>query len=210
MKGSLTLVLLFCIISFSYAQTDPKKGMAYDKENAMYYRISNDEQYLYLNFYKDEYVQKITSLGGIKIFLNMNGKKDTMNVPYIVYPVYNRSKKDYEEIETSGFSGVPEGRMSVFNEYGIMGESKIIALSGKNWYSKDRSVFQSQVTIPLNGLRIDKNKNISIMILLRGLRLVQPPLGAIRGAAMNSNLEEEALWSHIDDWTWSWVEYELK
>ncbi|WP_031301516.1 hypothetical protein, partial [Sphingobacterium paucimobilis] len=77
MKGSLTLVLLFCIISFSYAQTDPKKGMAYDKENAMYYRISNDEQYLYLNFYKDEYVQKITSLGGIKIFLNMNGKKDT-------------------------------------------------------------------------------------------------------------------------------------
>lgn len=208
MKAPAILLSLFCI-SFSYAQTNPKKGMTYDKENMMYYHISNDDKYLYLSFYKDVYASKVTNLGGIKIFFNTTSKKDTINVPNVVYPVYNYPNKNFEVITTKGFAGVPDRKMSVYNKYGITAEAKYKEISGKSKYEKDYSVFNGKISI-LRSLLKSNNNTLSIMVLLRGVRLKPLPVGATLGTLMNTTPEEDIYFSNIQNWSHSWIGYQMK
>ncbi|ERJ60159.1 hypothetical protein [Sphingobacterium paucimobilis] len=214
MKGSLTLVLLFYIISYSYGQTDTTKKMIYDKENAMYYRITNDDKYLYLNFYKDEYAAKVVDKGGIKLFFNIKGEKDTVNMPNMVYPVFKYPKKDFELIEIKGFSGVPDGQISVYNEFGITAEAKYIAREGKSEVDRNKYVFESKVSIPLELLGLKEQNRLSVMIFLRGMRLVALPQGRVspvsESTSFNSNSDVNNWFLNMDTWTHSWVDYELK
>ena len=208
MKAPAILLSLFCI-SFSYAQTNPKKGMTYDKENMMYYHISNGDKYLYLSFYKDVYASKVTNLGGIKIFFNTTSKKDTINVPNVVYPVYNYPNKDFEVITTKGFAGVPDRKMSVYNKYGITAEAKYKEISAKSEYAKDYSIFEGKICIPRKLLK-DNSTMLSIMLLLRGVRLKPLPVGANLGVLMNTTPEQNTYFLNIDYWTHSWISYRMK
>ncbi|ERJ60139.1 hypothetical protein [Sphingobacterium paucimobilis] len=205
------IALLFSIlfVLYSHGQTNPKKGMTYDKENMMYYHISNDDKYLYLNFYKDEYASKVTNLGGIKIFFNMTSKKDTINVPNVVYPVYAYPNKDFEVIVARGFTGVPDRKMSVYNKYGITAEAKYKEISGKSKYEKDYSIFKGKISIPRSVLK-SNNNTLSIMVLLRGVRLQPLPVGATLGTLMNTTPEEDIYFSNIQNWSHNWINYDLK
>lgn len=208
MKVFLILTTIFFVLS-SYGQTNPKKGMTYDKENMMYYHISNDDKYLYLNFYKDEYAAKVIKPGGIKIFFNTAGKKDTLNVPSIVYPVYSYPTKDFEIILARGFTGIPASKMSIYNKYGITGEVEYKEVSAKSEYAKDYSIFEGKICIPRKLLK-DNSTMLSIMLLLRGVRLKPLPVGANLGVLMNTTPEQNTYFSNIDYWTHSWISYRMK
>lgn len=73
MKVYIVLLLLFSVSS-SFAQVKPTEGMTYDAENKLYWKITNDEQNLYLKIYKDEYARKVDMQGGIKLFFNLEGE----------------------------------------------------------------------------------------------------------------------------------------
>ncbi|ERJ57908.1 hypothetical protein [Sphingobacterium paucimobilis] len=211
---SIIVVLCFFYVFKSFAQTNPKKGMTYDKENAMYYHISHDDQYLYLHFYKDEYAGKAIDVGGIKLFFNTAGKKDTLHVPSIVYPVYKHPKRDYEIIAAYGFRDIPDGEISVYNEYGITGETRITENPEKNRYARDRSIFEGRISIPLEQFRMGGNKQLYIMVLLRGIRLFARPSGVVSpftvSTGVNSTAESKAFFLDVDTWTHTWIDYELK
>ncbi|ERJ60137.1 hypothetical protein M472_15335 [Sphingobacterium paucimobilis HER1398] len=183
--------------------------MTYDKENAMYYRITNDDKYLYLNFYKDEYAAKVIKPGGIMIFFNTVGEKDTLNVPNILFPVYSYPNRDFEIILARGFTGVPASKMSIYNKYGITGEAKYKEISTKSEYAKDYSIFEGKISIPRKLLK-DNSTMLSIMLLLRGVRLKPLPVGANLGILMNTTPEQNIYFSNIDYWTHSWIDYQLK
>ncbi|EEI90824.1 hypothetical protein HMPREF0765_3581, partial [Sphingobacterium spiritivorum ATCC 33300] len=73
------------------AQTSPTEGMQYDPENALYWKISNDSENLYIKLYKDEYAQKIRQPGGVWFFFNTKGERDTVAVPTLQYPIFKDS-----------------------------------------------------------------------------------------------------------------------
>lgn len=209
MNFQVTFLLLFFSISYCFGQSDRKKEMTYDSENKLYYKITNDEQYLYLDFYKDENAYKALSWGGIQLFFNTKGKQDTVDVPTVIYPVY-KSKRDFEIIRIDGFSDIPGGEVSVNNEYGIYAESKVPELVKKGDFLNNPLIFEGKISIPLKQLKIEKGNLLSIFILLRGTRRAPLPPGVINRFIPTSNSAEDAYLADLDTWSYKWVDYMIK
>ena len=214
MKALSSILFLAFYLNGSFAQSVSKTALNYDSINAIYWSISHDKTFLNLTFYKDEYATKVVDKGGIKLFFNIKGEKDTVNMPIIVYPVFKHPKNDFELIEIKGFSGVPEGQISVYNEFGITAEAKYIAQEGKSEVDRNKYVFESKVSIPLELLGLKEQNRLSVMIFLRGMRLVALPEGRVSpvsaSTSFNSNSDVNSWFFNMDTWTHSWIDYELK
>ncbi|ERJ60138.1 hypothetical protein [Sphingobacterium paucimobilis] len=188
--------------------------MIYDKENKLYYQITNDTEYLDVKIYKDEYAMKARMLGGLRYFFNVEGIKDTVGVPIVQFPVYKRPV-NFESLELFNLSGIPNGELSVYNEYGIFAEAKIEGRDSLGNYHKNKYVYQSSIKIPLRYFKgLNSKNNLAIMIFMRGSRAIRIPDGRvspiINSRGTNTSSEIDALSLDLDTWTHTWIDYELK
>lgn len=216
---TILLAVFFCL--HVYGQIDPKKGMTYDKENKLYYKISNDKENLYLSLYKDEYARKVEKQGGVRLFFNLEGKRDTSTALVVQYPVYKQRPQGvtgtvkWEEMALDRFSDIPSGTISVYNEYGITGEADLKTLEGRSSYDKNGHIFTYNLSIPLQYISIVNETKIAICIFLKGMRLVPIPRGGVSPILnsipySNESPDQKQYLLELDTWTHSWIDYQLK
>lgn len=213
------MIIIVCLShNLLLAQQSPKDGMIYDAEAMLYYKVSHDREYLHVALYKDEYAQKISIMpGGAKFFFNLDGKRDTLKAGSIQYPVYKRPK-DWEVLEITGFSGIPEGELSVYNEFGIIAEASIKEMSVKEEHLKMKYGFayEGKISIPLAYLSANMGDKICIQIFLKGQRPVPLPPGRVSPVLISKSVggtgsrDVVELLAHVDTWSHTWIDYELK
>ncbi|ERJ60136.1 hypothetical protein [Sphingobacterium paucimobilis] len=216
--------IFFCyllFIGFANGQTDPKKGMIYDKENRLYYKISNDKENLYIQLFKEEYARKVEMRGGLRLFLNSEGRRDTSTASVVQYPVYKkptpggRRELKWEEIVIDRFSDLPVGVLSVYNEYGITAEAQLKENPEKGFYDRNGHIFNYRLGIPLQYMTVGIGEKIAICIFLKGSRFEPLPPGAA-SPLLNaipvdgSSTSQQQYFLEGDTWTHSWIDYELK
>ncbi|SUJ14658.1 Uncharacterised protein [Sphingobacterium spiritivorum] len=192
------------------AQTSPTKGMQYDPENALYWKITNDSENLYIKLYKDEYAQKIRQPGGVWFFFNLKGERDTVAVPTIQYPIYKRPM-NLEVMGVYHFKDIPDGELPKYNSYGILTEGKLEEKKGTSTWSRDHLIYSSSITVPLQYIRTNGSKLV-IQILLKGVRKVPLPEGTVSpiliSTVMGSQEVKDMLYA-TDIWTHCWIDYEI-
>lgn len=216
---TILLAVFFCL--HVYGQIDPKKGMTYDKENKLYYKVSNDKENLYVSLYKDEYARKVEQQGGVRLFFNFEGKRDTSAASVVQYPIYQKRPKGatkvvkWEEIAIDRFSNIQAGTISVYNEYGITAEAELKAVEGKGNYDKKGDVFTYKLSVPLQYVPVVKGNKMAVCIFLKGWRPVPIPPGGV-SPILNSislgteSLDQKQYMLELDTWTHSWIDYQLK
>ncbi|WP_293912517.1 MULTISPECIES: hypothetical protein [unclassified Sphingobacterium] len=193
------------------AQTSPTRGMQYDPENALYWKISNDSENLYIQLYKDEFAQKVKPQGGIRFFFNPKGLRDTVAVPTLQYPIY----KDPMNLDVMGvyhFKDIPDGELPKYNAYGILTEGKLEEKKGTSIWSKEHLIYSSSITVPLQYIRTNGSK-LTIQILLKGMRTVALPAGAVSPILISTTTasqEAKEMLYAIDTWTHCWIDYEIR
>ncbi|WP_293912521.1 MULTISPECIES: hypothetical protein [unclassified Sphingobacterium] len=206
----LTFLILLIPLAIK-AQTSPTEGMQYDPENALYWKISNDSENLYIRLYKDEYAQKIRQPGGVWFFFNPKGERDTVAVPTIQYPIYKRPR-NLEIMGVYHFKDIPDGELPKYNSYGILTEGKLEEKKGTSTWSKDHLIFFSYITVPLQYIRTNGSK-LAIQILLKGVRKVPLPEGTVSpiliSTVMGSQDVKDMLYA-TDIWTHCWIDYEIR
>lgn len=211
MKTVVLLLSLF-FISSSIAQTNPKKGMTYDKEAMLYYKLDQDENNLYISLFKDEYAVKVKMPGGIKIYFNLKGCKDTLDIPVIRYPIVKKAE-NWERLEIKDFKDISTGEYDVSNEFGIGASGIMKAVAGKESDEKTNFIFEGKITVPKLHFGLEKGTNIAILILLMGQRLVAIPPGRV-SPILNSTFygtqEMKAYFLHVDTWSETWIDYVLE
>ncbi|WP_443937693.1 hypothetical protein [Pedobacter sp. MW01-1-1] len=192
-----------------------KKDMTYDSANKLYYKITQDQDFLYFEVVKDEMATKVLSQGGIRLFFNLEGKKDTLGVPTIQFPVYTKGKvqdKRFDKLILKSFTGIPETEMPKYNEYGVTAEAEYIQNYNQDSNSNKKDLFKSKLSIPLK--YFDKStKKIAIQILLKGFRTVALPPGSVSPVQVSTSTaskEVTDMFLDSDTWTHSWIMYDIK
>lgn len=130
----------------------------FDKDTKFHYSIGNDDKNLYLAIAvtDKQRIQNIIS-GGITFFINTEGKKkDGQLVIFPVVAPIKPSKKSSPEqmmreslksaraIRVSGFKKIPDGNLSVNNDFGIRGSAALT----------DSGEFIYETAIPLERLNL--------------------------------------------------------
>ncbi|MGJ1285880.1 hypothetical protein ACR79P_04240 [Sphingobacterium spiritivorum] len=202
--------LIFLIPLVIKAQTSPTEGMQYDPENALYWKISNDSENLYIKLYKDEYAQKIRQPGGVWFFFNTKGERDTVAVPTLQYPIFKDSM-NLDAMAIYHFKDIPNGELPKYNAYGILTEGKLKEKKGTFTWSKDHLIYSSSITVPLQYIQSSSTK-LTIQILLKGRRIIPLPPGAVSpiliSTVMGSQEVKDMLYA-TDIWTHCWIDYEI-
>ncbi|SUJ14674.1 Uncharacterised protein [Sphingobacterium spiritivorum] len=205
----LTFLILLMPLS-TKAQTSPTQDMQYDPENALYWKISNDSENLYIKLYKDEYAQKIRQPGGVWFFFNPKGERDTVAVPTLQFPIF----KDSMNLDTMAvyhFKDIPNGELPKYNSYGVLTEGRLEEKKGTSTWSKDHLIYSASITVPLQYIQSSGTK-LTIQILLKGRRIVPLPPGAVSpiliSTVMGSQEVKDMLYA-TDIWTHCWIDYEI-
>ncbi|MGJ1418561.1 hypothetical protein ACR79T_02970 [Sphingobacterium spiritivorum] len=205
----LTFLILLIPLTIK-AQTSPTEGMQYDPENALYWKISNDSENLYIKLYKDEYAQKVKPQGGIRFFFNTKGQRDTVAVPTLQYPIFKDSM-NLDAMAVYHFKDIPDGELPKYNTYGILTEGKMEKKKGTSIWSKDHLIYCSSITIPLQYIRTNGSR-LAIQILLKGMRTVALPAGAVSPILISTTTAPQGakdMLYAIDIWTHCWIDYEI-
>lgn len=206
------IIFLFILLPFcSKAQPAAKQEMHYDAENALYWKITNDQENLYIQLYKDEYAHKVREFGGIRIFINTDGKRDTTNVPIIQYPLYKKNL-DLEVMGIYNIKNIPDGEVSVYNEFGILAEGKFEEKEGTTTKQKDHYIYISTITIPLQHIQSSGSK-LAIQLLLKGFRTKALRTGGVSPILIGTPVPAPEIRDFIlalDTWTHCWIDYALQ
>ncbi|WP_313271555.1 hypothetical protein [Sphingobacterium sp.] len=192
------------------AQTSPTRGMQYDPENALYWKISNDSENLYIQLYKNEYAHKINQPGGVWFFFNPKGQRDTVAVPALQYPIY-KQPMNLDVMAVYHFKDITNGELPKYNAYGILTEGKLEEKEGTSFWNKNHLVYSSSLTIPLQYIQTGGSK-LAIQILLKGRRIVPLPPGAVSPILISTPTEKEVddMLYATDIWTHCWIDYEIR
>ncbi|MGJ1194725.1 hypothetical protein ACR777_04255 [Sphingobacterium spiritivorum] len=210
MKLFLSIFLILMAPLTTKGQKFPAQGMQYDPENALYWKITNDKENLYIQLYKNEYAQKVKQKGGIRIFFNPNGQRDTVAVPTLQYPIYKRPM-NLDVMGVYHFKDIPDGELPKYNAYGILTEGKLEENEGTTIWSKDQFIYSASLTVPLQCIRINGSK-LAIQILLKGMRTVALPAGAVSPILISTTTAPQEAKDYIyvvDTWTHCWIDYEI-
>ncbi|SUJ14666.1 Uncharacterised protein [Sphingobacterium spiritivorum] len=205
----LTFLILLMPLS-TKAQTSPTQDMQYDPENALYWKISNDSENLYIKLYKDEYAQKIGQPGGVWFFFNPKGEKDTVAVPTLQYPIYKRPM-NLEVMAVYHFKDIPDGEQPKYNPFGILPEGILKEREDVSIWSKNHTIYSASITVPLHYIRTTDSK-LAIQILLKGRRKVPLPPGAVSPILISTSTaskEVDDMLYATDIWTHCWIDYEI-
>ncbi|ERJ60149.1 hypothetical protein [Sphingobacterium paucimobilis] len=184
----------------------------FDKENALHYAIQNDKENIYIAIRKDEYTGKISSskiIGGIQLYLDKTGKRDTTNAVNIGYPIGREVTFFWDQIRLNRVDTLKKPLItSIYNEYGILAvpQYKTAGYSNLNKY-------QVEYKIPLEHIRPGSDKKISICILLKGMHWMtkeNPPITSSPDFSTVADVKIRR--GMIDDffWSYSWIDYIVK
>lgn len=206
MKTFCLLIQILLILNL-FGQ-EQSKDMQYDKNNKLYYKISNDEDNLYIEIYKDRHAYKAVTVGGI-IYHFKTVDADTSKSLSIQYPVYQRPRS-FETIRIKNLKGAADGDYSIMNPYGIEAKADFQQRESTGEYRNDQ-LFSSTIQIPLE--YIDGHK-IAINIQLKGFRTIALPPNAVSPILVSTTLggndpiRQEYLLD-MDTWTDSWISYDI-
>lgn len=208
----LTINLLTFVFS-TFSQSQITEKFNYDKEAMLYYKLDQDETNVYISLYKDEYAVKIRMPGAIKVYFDLSNTKDTLNALQIKYPIVKETT-NWERLEIKNFKSVPNGEYDIYNEFGIQANGVMDEMEKSGVYDKDRFIFEGKIVIPKTYLNVESGANISILIFLRGQRMVALPAGRespmLNSSIYGSNAEQiRSYYLHIDTWSDTWIDFAL-
>ncbi|WP_293912527.1 MULTISPECIES: hypothetical protein [unclassified Sphingobacterium] len=177
--------VLFFITAHAQIVIDGKfddwKGVKfqYDERNKLHYAFQRDNDFLYIRILKDYNGGKVMSGGGVQLFFD---KKETDSTSFIISYAHLTSWQKFEQLtsnvleylEIDNCGPIRNQVLPKYNDYGILVECTyednmpkegIIPYNPKNDF---KSVFDSEIQIPLELLEKNFGNNIYFKIRLRG------------------------------------------
>lgn len=214
--SKLLILILFMISSFALCQAQivmdgnlddwDENSFEFDPNNTLYYSVSKDSDNLYIAIKKNEKLMKVTTskiIGGIQIFINNKGKKDTTNSLNIGYPTGHLNKLDLDQFFLNNIADLKERKLlSVYNDFGITAAAKA------NYELGALKSYHCEYKIPIEYLN-SKNKELWICILLKGLRWrgkTPVPYGTGTIASTSNDLNKDDIYDAMD-WSYTWFKY---
>ncbi|WP_333863694.1 hypothetical protein [Sphingobacterium sp.] len=211
-------LLTLCYVIPAIGQTNVNGNLSdwegnhfiYDKENLLYYAVKNDRENLYIAIRKNEKADKITAsaaIGGIQLYIDGSGKKDSVGALNIGYPVAeNEIIWDQIRINNVGSFRHPK-IISVYNDLGIL------AASEHEMKGHKLTKYQVEYKIPLEYISSNYKRKISVCILLKGFRWKanEKSKNGV-GLDFSSIADPTERESIIDksDWSYTWFDYFIK
>jgi len=191
-----------------------KELSAYNKENKLWYSVSNDKAFLYLAVKKDKFPTKAYARGGIKLFISTKEVKSTNGLSAITFPVAivngkASPKEDWNEMDIRNIPGITDTLISIYNEHGIQ-----IAFNLED--AEKGPVYTYELAIPLKLVGVSAGQTIYYNMLLRGnakeqLSPVHAAMFSQMSPKLNPHVTEEMIQRMIDSGNWSdfWGSYKL-
>ncbi|SUJ14589.1 Uncharacterised protein [Sphingobacterium spiritivorum] len=160
---------------------DDWKGVKfqYDDQNKLNYAFQRDNDFLYIRILKDYNGRKVIVGGGIQLFFD---KKETDSTSFTISYAHSASRQKFEQLppnvleylEIDNCGTIRNHVLPKYNDYGILVECTyednmptegIVPYNPKNDF---KSVFDSEIQIPLELLEKKFGDNIYLKIRLRG------------------------------------------
>lgn len=186
-----------------------------DKENHLDYAIWNDKENLYIAIRKDKSLMKLLSgtkqIGGLQLYINPRGIRDTCETLNIGYPMTDEPKGDWQAIRVKSLDSNDNSYqiISTFNKWGIF------IASSPQFEGNVLKNYTAEYKIPLENIysKSHKAQKLSICIILKGLHWSSKPNFP---ASANSILyfPQDSPYSREDfidnmDWSFTWCDYKL-
>lgn len=186
------------------------REMTYDRNNRLYYDLSNDNQYLYISIYKNENSKKIVMPGGVQYYFAVDGQRDTAQLSRLTFPAYSdkTSQMGKTLIHVARFTDQHDRYMSVPNTLDIN-----TAVEHKRLV--ENSPYSSKLSVPLKLIK-PVNGTIDICIVLRGIRTkpidagTVPPVVVSKPPFKGISKDKMEEMADLDTWTETWIHYVLK
>ncbi|ERJ60150.1 carbohydrate-binding module family 14 protein [Sphingobacterium paucimobilis] len=189
-----------------------------DKENLLDYAVHHDKDNLYIAIKKDRRLLKLMSgaknVGGIQLYINRSGKKDTISALNIGYPLGGPEDREWHTLRLQEINPTAKKAqlVSIYNDYGITAAavSKFEKNTLKNYTVEYR--------IPLVYILSEENpsKDIAICIMQKGVSWMRQPPAYTPGSMLYRSSGADAGLFYSDEdfedmmsWSYTWFNYSL-
>ncbi|MGJ1385359.1 hypothetical protein ACR782_04090 [Sphingobacterium spiritivorum] len=185
-----------------------KSSFSFDSNNTLYYAIAKDVHNIYIAIKKDEKLIKVTAsktIGGIQLFINGQGERDTINALNIGYPVGSSGKLDFDQFFLNNVGDLKKPRLhSIYNDFGI---TVAVQATFDNEFLK---TYSCEYRIPIESIN-PRGKEIWICFMLKGLRWKgkgPSPYGMGTIVSISKDLNKDDVYDAMD-WSYTWIKVDL-